>query len=63
MFFVDKNVIKILNQNNEILILNCTYKINKYKIFLIIIANQTVLKNFFFIEFAFLFDKKQNNFE
>ena len=63
MFFVDKNVIRILSQNNEILILDCTYKINKYKMSLMIIADQTVLRIIFLIEFAFIFDEKQNNFE
>ena len=62
MFFVDKNVIKIFNQNSKILILNCTYKINWYKMSLMIIANQIDLKIIFFIEFDFISNEKKNNY-
>ena len=62
MFFVDKNVIKIFIKNSNILIVDCTYKINKYKMFLMIIANQIELKAIFFINFVFISNEKKNNF-
>ena len=63
MFFVDKNVAKILSQNSEVLYLDCTYKTNKYKMPLMTIAGQTALGTTFLIGFAFLSNEKQGNFE
>ena len=44
------------------LIVDYIYKTNKYKIFLIIIVNQTVFEPIFFINFAFIANEKQNKF-
>ena len=63
MFFVDKDVAKILSQNSEILILDCTYKTNRYKMPLMTIAGQTALGTTFLIGFAFLSGEKQSSFE
>ena len=62
MFFVNKNVVKIFIKNLNVLIIDCTYKINKYKIFLITIADQILLKITFLIDFVFLLNEKQINF-
>ena len=62
MFFVKKNVIKIFIHNSKMLIVDYIYKTNKYKIFLIIIVNQTVFEPIFFINFAFIANEKQNKF-
>lgn len=63
LFFVDKNVAKILSKNSEVLILDCTYKTNKYKMPLMTIAGQTALGTTFLVGFAFLSGEKQSNFE
>ena len=62
MFFVDKNVEKIFNQNSNMLIVDCIYKTNRYKMPLIIIASQIDLKIIFLIGFAFILSEKKNNY-
>ena len=62
MFFVDKNVAKILSQNSEVLIMDCTYKTNRYKMPLMTIAGQTSLETTFLIGFGFIFNEKESNY-
>ena len=62
MFFVDKDVVKILSQNSKILIIDCTYKINRYKMRLMTIADQTGLRTTFLISFGFIFNEKESNY-
>ena len=57
LFFSKINCQKILKFNNEILIMNCIYKINWYKIFLLIINEIIILNIIFYVEFIFLIDK------
>ena len=52
--FVNKNVKNIFNDNFEIVIMNYIYKINKYKILLMIIMNYILLKTFFYNDFIFI---------
>ena len=44
----------MLTRNSEILIMNCTYKINRYKMSLLIIIEVIALNIFFFVEFCFM---------
>jgi len=53
---------KLLCLNIKILIINCIYKINKYKIFLFIIIEIIVLNIIFYVEFYFIKGKNYNNY-
>ena len=44
------------------IIINCTYKTNKYKLFLLIITNINALKELFYVIFYFLITKKYNDY-
>ncbi len=48
----------MLKRNNEIFIMNCIYKINRYKMLLLIIIKIIVLNIFFFVNFYFMTAKK-----
>ena len=58
LFFVNKIILEnFLIKNFEILIMNCIYKINRYKMFPLIIVDETILNITFYVAFAFLIDK------
>ena len=63
LFFVNNDVKKILRKNFEIIVMNYIYKINKYNMFLMIIMNHIAIYINFYIDFAFLKNEKQKNFE
>ena len=58
LFFVNKIIKKVLCKNFKILIINCIYKINKYKISMFVIIKIIALKFSFYINFAFFKKKK-----
>ena len=63
LFFVDlMSTKKFLKINYEILIMNCIYKINKYKILLLDIIDHTCLKTTFYAVLCFLFEKIEKNY-
>ena len=62
LFFVNKNIKKILFKNSKMLIMNCTYKINKYRMSLFIIINVIALKTSFYIAKVFLNSETFDNF-
>ena len=50
-----KNISQILlKQNHEVLIMNCIYKINRYKMSLFIINDQIVMHINFYVGFCFI---------
>ncbi len=51
----------MLKCNSKILIMNCIYKINHYKMSLLIIIEITALNIFFFVEFCFMKVEKTAN--
>jgi len=53
---------RLLHNYLEILIINCIYKTNKYKMFLLIIIEVTCLNIFFFVVFYFIKSKNFNNY-
>ncbi len=53
---------KLLCLNIKILIINYIYKINKYKIFLLIIVEIIILNIIFYIIFCFIREKNYNNY-
>ena len=60
LFFISTNMQILLVENLEILIINCIYKINRYKMSLLIIIDITNLNIFFYIDFCFM---KEEHFE
>jgi hypothetical protein len=62
LFFAKKSSQSILKINYEVLIMNCIYKINRYKMSLMIIFDQTVLHKTFYVVFCFMTKKKQNDY-
>ena len=48
---------KLLRENHEILLINCIYKINKYKMLLLIIIEVISLNIIFYVNFCFMKEK------
>ncbi len=53
---------QILQSNFEILIMNCTYKTNRYRMFLFVIIDQTAINIIFYVAFVFMCQKKMTNY-
>jgi hypothetical protein len=50
-----KNISQILLKSNyEVLVMNCTYKTNRYKMFFLIISEQTATHINFYVAFCFM---------
>ena len=54
LFFVEKNTVDILKENSEVLLMDWTYKIYKFKLPLLVIVGHTSLGITFYVIFAFL---------
>lgn len=54
LFFARKSSQQILKLNHEVLILDCTYKTNRYKLPLMVITGVTGLNSSFYVGFAFM---------
>ena len=52
-FFTRNTCQEILKSNFEILVINCIYKINRFKMPLLVINDQTTLHIFFYVVFCF----------
>ena len=50
---------RMLKLNHEILFMNWTYKINIYKMSLLIITKQIAINTTFYVTFVFLFQKNK----
>ena len=59
LFFVEKNTVDILKENSEVLLMDCTYKTNKYKLPLLVIVGHTSLGTSFYVGFAFMTKEKE----
>ena len=53
---------KFFRENHEVLLMNCTYKINKYKISLLIIIEVISLNIIFYVNFCFMKEKRHNDY-
>ena len=53
---------KFFRENHEILLMNCTYKINKYKMSLLIIIEIIFLNIIFYVDFCFMKEKHHNDY-
>ncbi len=62
LFFSKKSSQIVLKTNYEVLVMNCIYKTNKYKMLLFIISDQIALHKNFYIVFCYLTKKKQKNY-
>lgn len=49
--------------NHEILIINCTYKVNIYRMSLVIITKQIAINIIFYVAFVFLAQKNEDSYE
>lgn len=54
LFFLSKKSGQLLLKNHEVLIMDCTYKTNKYRISLLTIVGHTAIDTTFHVGFAFL---------
>ncbi len=61
-FFSKKSSQFILKANYEVLVMNCIYKTNKYKMSLFIISDQIALHKNFYVVFCFMTKEKQNDY-
>ena len=62
LFFCRVSFKKILKHNYEVLLINVIYKINKYKISLVIVIDCTVLNIIFYVNFVFIKEEKTSNY-
>ena len=53
---------KLFRENHEILLMNCTYKINKYKMSLLIIIEVISLNIIFYVDFYFMEKKRYDDY-
>ena len=62
LFFTSNFMQKLLIENLEVLIMNCIYKTNRYKMPLLIIIDVTNLNIFFYVDFCFMKDERFNDY-
>jgi hypothetical protein len=62
LFFVENYIYELLKNNWEVLLMNCIYKINKYKLSLLVIVDHISLSITFYVDFAFLTKKTEKNY-
>lgn len=62
LFFVNKHIKKVLCKNSEILVMDCTYKTNRYGMPMLVVMSHTSLGTSFYIGFAFIEKKEEKNF-
>jgi hypothetical protein len=49
---------KILQSNSKVLIMNCIYKTNRYRMSFFVITDQTTINIIFYVAFVFMCQKK-----
>ena len=54
LFFSKESSQQILSVNHEVLLMNCTYKTNKYRLPLLVICGVTAINTTFYVAFCFL---------
>ena len=63
LFFVNKNIAEVLSKNPEVLIMDCTYKTNKYRMPLFVVMGATSLGTSFYIALAFIDGEEEPDFD
>ncbi len=61
-FSIEKHIFEFLKNNWKVLLMNCTYKINKYKLSLFVIVDYISLSITFYVDFAFLTKETEKNY-
>ena len=62
LFFVNKQSQKLLKSNEKVLIMNCIYQINYFKLLLLDILECTALNTTYYVEFCFMTKKERENY-
>jgi hypothetical protein len=57
LFFIRKSFETLIKSNHEVILMNCIYKTNRFKMSSLIIFDQTTLHINFYIVFVFLIKK------
>ena len=57
LFFAKTSSQRILRLNYEVLLMDCTYKTNTYRLLLCIVSDVTPLNTIFYIDFCFMFSE------
>lgn len=63
LFFTPECMQKLLRLNMEVLIIDCTYKTNRYKMPLLIIIGVTALNTTFYVAFCFMKGESYSDYE
>ena len=61
-FFIRDICQQILKSNFEVLVMNCIYKINRFKMPLLVISDQTTLHTSFYVTFCFQMKERTENY-
>ena len=61
-FFISNCMQKLFRENHEILLINCIYKINKYKMSLLVIIEIISLNIIFYVDFCFMKEDRHNDY-
>ena len=61
-FFINKHCDDFLKTNSQILLMNCIYKMNCYKLLLMIINEITFFNISFYVVFYFFIAEKEKNY-
>lgn len=62
LFFANRKVFKLLRKNYEALVVDCTYKTNKFKLPLCTILGHTPMKTMFIVAYAFILHEKEQDY-
>ena len=62
LFFISSSMQQMLARNPDVLILDCTYKTNRYKMSLLVITEVTNLNTSFYADFCFLRSENIENY-
>ena len=63
MYWINKTFMNMLRVNEKVMIVDCIYKINRYRMSLIICTEITCLNTFFYAEQVFFKDEKLNDYK
>ena len=62
LFFFKESSQQILSVNHEVLLMNCIYKTNKYRLPLLVICGVTTINTTFYVTFCFLSSEYTENY-
>ena len=62
LFFVRRSQQFLLRKNHKVLVLDCTYKTNRFKLPLAVMSGQTALHTTFYVAFAFIAKEKTDDY-